>query len=284
MNITRAVITAAGPAQRSLPLQQLVDFDGREKAALEILCAEATGAGIRSICIVVHPGDTERYRDATEGVAADVEFVEQEKPTGYADALLAARDFVGGDSFLHLVGDHVWVATRGESCAKVLVERAIAENALVSAVQPTRETKLPFFGTVGARRVEGSADLWEVQKVVEKPTPTLAEQELVVPGLRAGHYLCFFGMHVLTPGFVAMLEQEVARDDRDRGAEFAHALSRLAGQERVLALELPGQRYNLGEKYGILTAQLAMALGGDERDEVMARLIEVLGELRVASS
>ena len=45
----------------------------------------------------------------------------------------------------------------------------------------------------------GSQDLYRIDTVIEKPTPTEAEQRLVVPGLRAGHYLCFFGMHVLTP-------------------------------------------------------------------------------------
>ena len=38
-----------------------------------------------------------------------------------------------------------------------------------------------------------------IDKVIEKPTPTIAEQKLIIPGLRAGHYLCFFGMHVLSP-------------------------------------------------------------------------------------
>ena len=38
-----------------------------------------------------------------------------------------------------------------------------------------------------------------IDTIIEKPNPTLAELKLHVPGLRAGHYLCFFGMHVLTP-------------------------------------------------------------------------------------
>ena len=52
---------------------------------------------------------------------------------------------------------------------------------------------------VGGRRVPRQADLYEIDNVLEKPTPSEAEQRLLVPGLRAGYYLCFFGMHVLTP-------------------------------------------------------------------------------------
>ena len=61
--------------------------------------------------------------------------------------------------------------------------------------------------------------LYLVEDVLEKPTPTEAEQRLVVPGLRAGHYLCLFGMHVLTPVIMEILAGQVARanaGDSDR--------------------------------------------------------------------
>ena len=80
---------------------------------------------------------------------------------------------------------------------------AQAEACAVSAVQATRETQLPYYGTIGGRRVAGHRDLYEVETVIEKPTPTEAELRLIVPGLRAGHYLCFFGMPVLTPAVMA---------------------------------------------------------------------------------
>ena len=92
---------------------------------------------------------------------------------------------------------------------------AEAEACAVSAVQATRENLLPYYGTVGGRRVPGQRDLYAVETVVEKPTPTEAEQRLIVPGLRAGHYLCFFGMHVLTPAVMELLGAEVARAEAD---------------------------------------------------------------------
>jgi len=39
-------------------------------------------------------------------------------------------------------------------------------------------------------------DLYAIETVLEKPTPTEAELRLIVPGLRAGYYLCFFGTHI----------------------------------------------------------------------------------------
>jgi UTP--glucose-1-phosphate uridylyltransferase len=116
--------------------------------------------------------------------------------------------------------------------------------------------------------------LYEIEDVVEKPTPTEAEQRLIVPGLRAGHYLCFFGMHVLTPAVMELLGKELSG-----GAEKVHlstALAKLAAMERYLAFELQGRRYDIGVKYGLLIAQLALALSGDDRDEVLSGLVELL--------
>jgi UTP--glucose-1-phosphate uridylyltransferase len=174
-----------------------------------------------------------------------------------------------------LVGDHLYVSGGSESCAQQLVEIAQTENCAVSAVQATHESKLPYYGTVGGHLVAGRSGLYEISKVLEKPTPTEAEQQLIVPGLRAGHYLCFFGMHVLTPAAMDLLEEEASRHS-NRGSHISTALEKLAGRERYLACELRGRRYDIGVKYGLLTAQLALALGGNDRDEVLSGLVELL--------
>ena len=157
---------------------------------------------------------------------------------------------------------------------------AQAEACTISAVQPTRESLLPYYGVVGGRRLPGRQGLYEIDAVAEKPTPTEAEQRLIVPGLRAGHYLCFFGMHALTPAVMDILDEQVQQatgDSREPGGvTLSAALAQLGGREKYLALELPGARYDVGVKYGLLTAQLALALSGREREEVLGRLLEVL--------
>jgi UTP--glucose-1-phosphate uridylyltransferase len=124
--------------------------------------------------------------------------------------------------------------------------------------------------------VAGTGDLYEVEAVVEKPTPTQAEQELVVPGLRAGHYLCFFGMHVLTPGVIEILRSLGGVGER----QLSPALAALAARERYLALEVRGRRYNLGTTYGLLVGQLALGLAGRDRAEILAQLVELLARDR----
>jgi UTP--glucose-1-phosphate uridylyltransferase len=276
MKISKAIITAAGRAQRMLPLQTLVDRDGEQKAVLRIIIEEALRAGIEEIAVVVCPDDAAAYAAAAGEHASRLRFVPQEAPLGYGHAIYCARAAVGRESFLHLVGDHLYVSREAEGCAQHLVRLAEAEDCAVSAVQSSREGLLPYYGTVGGRRVSGRPDLYVIEDVIEKPTPTEAEQRLVVPGLRAGHYLCFFGMHVLTPTVMDILERRVAAAGTRGGVDLSGALAELATKERFLAYEARGWRYDVGVKYGLLTAQVALALSGRERNVVLAQLLEVL--------
>ena len=276
MKVRKAVITAAGHAQRALPLQTLVDRDGSQKSCLRVILDEALSTGVEEVCIVVNPGDQTAYREAAGDAAGRLHFAEQRDPRGYGHALYCAKRFVGSDPFLHLVSDHLYISRVGERCAQQLVQAAEANDCAVSGVQPTRENVLTYYGTVGGRRVQGAANLYEVENVIEKPTPTQAEQNLIVPGLRAGHYLCFFGMHVLTPAVMELLEQFINEAPRDASLQLSPALAKLPGRERYLALEVQGLRYNIGVKYGLLFAQLALALDGDDREEILAQMVELL--------
>jgi UTP--glucose-1-phosphate uridylyltransferase len=276
MVITKAVITAAGRSQRTLPLQTLIDRDGQQKPVLRIIVEEALRAGVEQICVVVCPGDEAAYANAVGDHGGRLKFVQQTQPLGYGQAVHCARDFVGSDPFLHLVGDHLYVSRGDKGCTEQLVEAAQVESCTVSGVQASREALLPYYGTIGGQRVPGHKDLYVVEDVVEKPTPTEAEQRLLVPGLRAGHYLCLFGMHVVTPGIMEILDRMVSQAGERGKVNFAAALAELAARERCLALEVQGWRYDVGVKYGLLTAQLALALTGRDRDEVLAKLLELL--------
>jgi UTP--glucose-1-phosphate uridylyltransferase len=277
MQIKKAIITSAGRAQRGLPLQTLVDRDGVSKSALQVIIEEAVAAGISDIGIVMVPGDQASYTAAAGAKAEMLTFIEQAQPMGYGHALYCARSFAAGEPCLHLVSDHLYLSRASDKrCAQQLVEVARAESCSVSAVQATRESMLPYYGTVGAHRIQKMTNLYAVETVIEKPTPTEAEQKLIVPGLRAGHYLCFFGMHVLTPAVMDVLGELIAQAAGKDPVQLSPALARLAGRERYLAMEIAGQRHNIGVKYGLLMAQLALALDGNDREQIMTELLELL--------
>ena len=284
MSITKAVITAAGEAQRTLPLQSLIDRDGTEKSVLQIIVEEALRGGVEEVCIVVRPGDEVAYADVAGDHSGRLHFVHQTESLGYGHAVYCARDFVGQDSFLHLVGDHLYINRELRSCASQLIEVAVRESCSVSAVHATRENLLSYFGTVGVQRLSGRRHLFRVETVVEKPTPTDAEQRLIVPGLRAGYYLCFFGMHVLTATVMDILGKLLNERNEAERVSLSDALALLAHREQYLALETEDLRYDVGVKYGLMNAQLALALSGTERDEVLSLLLELLATRELGAS
>ena len=317
MQISKAVITAAGRgAARQDPASDaarkamlpIVDRDGLNKPVLQIIAEEALESGIERICVVCAPGDEAVYRNHFRDYASnlraafrDAEWAEdqarrlinleerltfavQEDPRGYGHAVWCARDFVGGDSFLLLLSDHLYLSLEPRRCARQLIDLAVAESCAVSAVQATREHLIHQYGTLAGRRLADRPDVYAIDEILEKPNPTLAELRLQVPGLRAGHYLCFFGMHVLTPTVFELLDEAVRQDHREQGSiQLTTALNVLAGREKYLALETRGQRFNLGVKFGTIEAQVALAMAGVDRDQILAVLLDAAARIQQAS-
>lgn len=275
---TKAVLTAANPAEQHLPLQTITDENGETKTALEIILEDLFAAGLNSVAIVIVPGTENSYRQAAGPYADQLVFIEQATPKGYGHAVWLARDYVGTDPFLLLVGDHLYLSHSGSSCVAQLVEMAKHHDTCLSAVQPTHESQLHLYGTVGVTRIPGDKKASEINTIIEKPSPTLAEQELIVPGLRHGNYLCFFGMHVLHGKIMELLDQKLSTLAENETLGLTPSLAELAKSERYLAIQLDGTRFNLGERYGLLRAQIAMALAGPHRDEILTSLIGLLAE------
>ncbi len=275
MPVKKAVITAAAKNQRALPMQTLFDHDGVERSVLSLIVREVALSGISEIGIVIWPEDRPAYEKLLIDDPVDVTFIPQAEARGYAHAVLHASQFVGNEPFLHCVGDHIYAGSDGEGSAKQLLDLAESEACAVSGVQVTRENLLPYFGCVGGQAVTGKTDVYLVDTVLEKPTPTEAEQKIVVPGLRAGQYLCFFGMHVLTPSIFDILER-MLKAAPNGAVSLSSALGELARRERYLAMIQKGRRFDVGVKYGLFNAQLALALSGRDRDQILTELISVL--------
>ncbi|MFN9717487.1 MAG: sugar phosphate nucleotidyltransferase [Planctomycetota bacterium] len=278
MKIRKAVITAAGDHHARLPLQTLVDRNGEIRTALRLMLDEVIDSGIEEVAIVIRPGQQEPYITAAGPHASRLTFCEQTNPRGYGDAILRARDFVAGESFLHLVSDHLYLSRTERLCAQQLMDAAAKHECSVSAIQPTRENEVVFFGTVGGSPLAQSDNLYEVTTVIEKPTPTVAEQKLIVAGQRAGYYLCMFGMHVLTPTVLTLLQKSLDSAPVSTSIDLSSSLHQLASTERYLALEIDGARYNISYKYGLLLAQLAFSLSGVDRDLILTELINLLAQ------
>jgi UTP--glucose-1-phosphate uridylyltransferase len=312
MLIRKAVITAAGRGVRLYPVADtlqkgmlpVADRDGLTKPVIQIIAEEALEGGIEEICIVCAPGDGEQYRkqfqllrenllDAHSGADRAQEqarrldnllrrlcFAVQEEPLGYGHAVYCARDFVGAEPFLLLLGDHLYIShIEGQRCAQQVLSLAAREECAVAAVQATREHLVGHYGTLSGKRVPDAPGVYQIEKIIEKPSVSVAELQLPTPGLRVGHYLCFFGMHVLPHRIFGILENLFPHLEKSNaGLQLTPALHELATREKYLALEVAGKRYDIGAQFGLMQAQIALGVAGKDRDEILTTIIEVLAE------
>ena len=310
--VRKAVITAAGRGTRQYPASTavqkemfpLVDRDGLTKPVIQIIGEEAIDSGIEQICIITQPGEQQQYRDyfhrmdndtvrafrgkdwailASEKLGAFGErlsFAEQHAPDGFGHAVYQAREFVGDEPFLLLLGDHVYVSDTVQRCARQLIDVYDAHPGLdsVTAVQPTVERLLHLYGVIGGDPVDVERGIYQARSIVEKPTIERARAELVTPGLPAGNYLAHFGMWVFGPRIFDSLEHLIRNDLRDKGE-----IQLTAAQEHLRqhsdtywAVVTQGQRYDTGIPYGLMETQLALALNGVHRGDICEAIARIL--------
>jgi UTP--glucose-1-phosphate uridylyltransferase len=233
-------------------------------------------AGVHEVAVIHHPDDGELYRSAAGPYGQRLTMIAQDQPKGFGDAVLRAKSFVGNDAFVLLVCDHLFLSqTTEKNCVRQLVDLYKRMDSPISAVQSTHESQITSFGVVTGEPVGQESGIYKVREVREKPTPTEAELHMRVPGNRAGYYLGFFGIHVLTPEIFTQLER-LKEEGGNLG--LSPALDELARKGHLHAALLDGSRFDLEAEYGLLQAQLAMALSGPNREMVLAHLVRILAE------
>lgn len=309
--VKKAVIPVAGrgtrqyPASRAVPkaMFPLVDRDGRSKPLIQILVEEAVEAGIEEVCIVTASGQEKVYREyfgasneaalqgfrgkdwaileseKLAGLGERLRFVEQESPEGFGHAVYQARRFVGDEPFLLMLGDHVYVSDTKDRCAKQIILAFEEFNPeVMTAVAPTLERQLHLFGVVRGRAMDVGRGVYVAEKIVEKPGIDEARRTLGTPGLPTGTYLGHFGMHIFSSRIFESLEYLIKSDVRHDGeiqltAAQEHLRSRSA---QYCAVVVQGQRYDTGVPFGLVEAQMALALSGAHRAEFCEAMVRIL--------
>jgi UTP--glucose-1-phosphate uridylyltransferase len=309
--VRKAVITAAGKGTRQYPASTavqkemfpMVDRDGLTKPVIQIIGEEAIDSGIEEICIITQPGEESLYRDYFKRLDDDMvkafrgkdwaileseklgafgerlHFAEQHSPEGFGHAVYQAKQFVGDDPFLLLLGDHVYISDVKDRCARQLIK--IYEQYMLDAVtgvQPTVERQLHLFGTIRGNPIDPAKGIYKAELIIEKPSIEQAREKLATPGLPAGNYLAHFGMHVFSPRIFDSLEYLIKNNLREKNEiQLTAAQEHLRQQtEKYWAVITQGQRYDTGIPYGLMETQLALALNGVHRTEICEAIARIL--------
>jgi UTP--glucose-1-phosphate uridylyltransferase len=309
--VRKGVITAAGRGTRQYPASAavqkemfpMVDRDGLTKPVIQIIGEELIESGIEEICIITQPGEAVHYREYFKRLDTDtvkafrgkdwaileseklgafgerLHFAEQKSPEGFGHAVYQAKEFVGEDPFVLMLGDHIYISDIRDRCTRQLIK--VYEQYLcdaVTGVQPTLERHLHLFGTLRGRPIEPARGIYQAEYIVEKPSIDLAREKLVTPGIASGNYLCHFGIHVFSPQIFDSLEYLIKNNIRDKNEfQLTSAQEHLREHsEKYWAVNVQGQRYDTGIPYGLMETQLALALNGVHRTEICEAIARIL--------
>jgi UTP--glucose-1-phosphate uridylyltransferase len=177
---------------------------------------------------------------------AHVSFAVQAEQEGFGHAVYQARQAIGDEPFLLMLGDHVYGSDGGQSTAAQMLDVYRAHGGGILGLRHVPEKDVVHYG-VAAGPWSESGRLIEVETLIEKPAVARARAELRMPGLPADTYLALFGQYVLPPTLFDYLARGMDAGTR-RAAEvgLTPALAELARQEGLLGLLIDGEAYDIG--------------------------------------
>ena len=196
------------------------------------------------------------------GEMANVHYVRQKEPLGLGHAILCARMHIGDEPFAVVLPDDLIV--HQPSALQQLLD-AYQDVGPVVAVQQVPRQDVSKYGIIAGRLVansdEAKADcrLYRVNDLIEKPSPDLTPSELGV-----------IGRYVLDPEIFDFLTEGEAGYGGE--IQLTDALRRAAQGRGLHALIVKGERFDIGDKVGWLTANLRFAL---ERPDLAQQVLRV---------
>ena len=287
MKITKAIIPAAGlgtrvlPASKALPKEMLHIVD---KPAIQYIVEEAVKAGITDILIITNRGkgiiedhfdhsveleNMLQNRGNTEMLQtlrdvanlANIYYIRQKQTRGLGDAVLRAKDFVGNEPFAVLYGDDVIIGeipAIGELCdaydkhgKSVVGIKEVPDELVVKycslQVEPLNET------------------LFHVSDMIEKPDLSQKFSNYSI-----------LGRCVLDSEIFGILEQTPPGAGGE--IQLTDAMRTLAVKYGMIGVDFSGKRYDMGNKFGILQANIEVGLNHPEIGGQLKKYIKELAE------
>ena len=285
MTIRKAVLPVAGLGTRILPASKVIPKEMLplvDKPTLQYIVEEAVAAGIEEIIFVTSRSkrSIEDHFDVfpeletvleRKGKRKELEelrhvqtmakysYVRQSEPRGLGHAVLCAKELVGDEPFVVMLGDDL-VAPETPCLPRMMaIHEQYGGSVLSLFVSPPEQ--IPSFGIVSVENIE--ADVEKVTHLVEKPALEEAPSDLAV----AGRY-------ILTPDIFALLEQTPPGIGGE--IQITDAIEVQAQAGHCYGLRFTGVRYDTGNPLGLLTTSIAYAL---KRSDIAAELRTYMREV-----
>ncbi|MBR3908184.1 MAG: UTP--glucose-1-phosphate uridylyltransferase GalU [Clostridia bacterium] len=269
MKIKKAIIPAAGlgtrvlPASKSCPKEMLPIVD---KPAIQYIVEEAVASGIRDILIITNRGkeiiedhfdhsvelenilkargreDTLKELNDLANMA-NIYYLRQKETRGLGDAVLRAREFVGNEPFAVLYGDDVII---GETpTTKELIEAYEQHGKSVVGIKEVSDQAICKYCSLAVEKLDDKT--YAVSDMIEKPQPHEKLSNFSI-----------LGRCVLESEIFDILERTPLGVGNE--LQLTDAMREIATTEGMIGVDFSGTRYDMGNKFGILKANIEVGL------------------------
>lgn len=284
--VRKAIIPAAGlgtrflPATKASPKEMLPIVD---KPTIQFIVEEARKAGIEDILIVTGKGKRAiedhfdsvpelennlkaKHKDnllklVEETTDINLYFIRQSHPRGLGDAVLMAKDFVGDEPFVVMLGDDLMEDK--VPLTKQLMNSYEETHASTLAVMQVPHKEVSKYGVIKPQ-AKIKPDLFNVESFVEKPSPEEAPSDYAI-----------IGRYLLTPEIFDILENQ--KPGKGNEVQLTDAINELNKTQRVFAHVFSGDRYDVGNKFGFLKTNIQYGLKHPEVKDDLREYIKQLG-------
>lgn len=283
--VRKAVIPAAGlgtrflPATKAVPKELLPIVD---VPTIQIIVEEVVNAGIDTVILVTGRGkssivdhfdvhselENKLENEGKTELAALLKrtsqlvkmvAVRQQTPRGLGDAVLCAKNLIGDEPFVVLLGDDL--VDSPVPCTRQMIDVYEKYHKSVVALMSVSDEDVPKFGICGGKPL--AERVLDLDQMVEKPALKDAPSNLAI-----------VGRYILTPTIFEILEQQ----EPGKGGEIqlTDAMAKLMRREGFVGYQFQGNRYDAGDKFGFIQANIAFAL---KRPDIAPRLMEYMRTL-----
>ena len=289
MKIRKAVIPAAGFGTRVLPATKNIPkemFPIVDKPTIQYIVEEAINAGITDILIITNRGkglmedhfdrspELEHileksgktdFLEVVKGISelANISFIRQKEMKGLGHAVLKAKSFVGNEPFAVLFGDGV-IISKEKPAIQQLIEHYGEYGEGVVGVKKVAEEDIHKYGSLKVTNLHDN--VFACTDMKEKPQ---TKEEVL-------SLYSIIDRCVLPPEIFEILE----RTQPGAGGEIqlTDAMREIAVTKGMTAVEFDGKRYDMGNKFGILQAQIEVGLDHPETKDQLKAYIKDLAQ------
>ncbi|MGN0528755.1 MAG: UTP--glucose-1-phosphate uridylyltransferase GalU [Eubacterium sp.] len=288
MKIRKAIIPAAGMGTRVLPVSKAVPKEMLnivDKPAIQYIVEEAFDSGIEEVLIITNRGkgaiedhfdhafelETKLSENADKSDIlnsvkqcssfGNIYFLRQKETGGLGHAVLCAKNFVGNEPFAVLYGDDVIISDY--PVTKQLIEAYDKYGKGAVGVKEVSEDAITKYCSLAVEHLEGNC--YNCTDMIEKP-----KKEEIMSNFS------ILGRVVLPPEIFDVLEKTPKGAGNE--LQLTDAMKALAQAKGVTAVDYIGTRYDMGNKFGILQANIEVGLKHPETAEQLKEYIKEISK------